>query len=90
MAEETDTGVQKPEATNPNPKPQSSDTAQEALNNRLNDFVKEYGELVKKHNVDFATYPMFIPDGQGGFKVTVQNTPVDMTNQPIKSNFIPD
>lgn len=55
---------------------------------RVDEFVKEYGELVKKHGIDFATYPVFIPDGQGGFKVIVQNTPVDIKNQPVKSPFI--
>lgn len=51
-------------------------------------FLKEYGELVEKHQMDLATYPVFIPDGQGGFKVTVQSTPVDISNQPKKSPFI--
>lgn len=50
--------------------------------------LKEYGELVEKHQMDLATYPVFIPDGQGGFKVTVQSTPVDISNQPKKSPFI--
>lgn len=58
---------------------------QEVRNERFNAFIKEYGELVAKHKVDFATYPVFTPDGNGGFRVIIQNTPVDMTNQPIKS-----
>ena len=58
------------------------------LNNRLNSFVKEYGELVAKHKVDFATYPVFMPDGNGAFKVIMQSTPVDITNQPTKSPFV--
>jgi hypothetical protein len=45
----------------------------------LSEFVKEYGELVKKHNADWATYPVFVPDGNGGFKIIIQSTPVDMT-----------
>jgi len=60
------------------------DVRQEAIK----DFVKEYGELVAKHGVDFACYPVYIPDGSGGFKVTVQNTPVDIKNQPTKSPFV--
>lgn len=74
-----------------NPTPEE----QAALQARLSDFVKEYGELVAKHNVDFATYPVFVPDGKGGFRVTVQNTPVDITKsevqEPQKSpeEFIP-
>lgn len=55
---------------------------------RAKAFVEEYGELVKKHKIDFATYPTFIPDGQGGFRVIVQNTPIDMTEQPQKSPFV--
>jgi hypothetical protein len=51
-------------------------------------FMKEYGELVEKHQIDFATYPVFIPDGQGGFKIVVQSTPIDISNQPKKSNFM--
>jgi hypothetical protein len=51
-------------------------------------FLKEYGELVEKHQMDFATYPVFVPDGQGGFKIVIQNTPVDMSNHPKKSPFI--
>lgn len=45
-------------------------------------FMKEYGELVAKHQVDFATYPVFIPDGQGGFKIVVQSTPIDISKKP--------
>ncbi len=45
-------------------------------------FMKEYGELVEKHQIDFATYPVFIPDGQGGFKIVVQSTPIDISKKP--------
>lgn len=62
--------------------------AKNELNDRMNSFVKDYGELVAKHKIDFATYPVYIPDGQGGFKTTIQNTPVDITNSPQKSPFI--
>ena len=51
-------------------------------------FLKEYGELVEKHKMDFATYPVFIPDGKGGFQIVVQSTPVDISNHPQKSPFI--
>ena len=51
-------------------------------------FMKEYGELVAKHQIDFATYPVFIPDGQGGFKIVVQSTPIDISEQAKKSPFI--
>ncbi len=54
-------------------------------------FLNAYGELVKEHQQDFATYPVFIPDGQGGFKIVVQSTPVDiskMKDTPIESTLI--
>lgn len=51
-------------------------------------FLKEYGELVEKHQMDLATYPVFIPDGQGGFKVTVQSTPVPLPSEAIESPFM--
>lgn len=48
-------------------------------------FLEEYGELVKKHEIDFVNYPMWQPDGQGGWKMLVQTTPVSTKNQPVKS-----
>lgn len=51
-------------------------------------FLKEYGELVEKHKIDFATYPVFVPDGQGGFKIVVQSTPIDISNVPKESLFM--
>lgn len=60
----------------------------ENMQERAGAFVKEYGELVQKHGIDFASYPVWVPDGQGGFKVVVQNTPVDVRNQPKKSPFV--
>lgn len=77
MAEETPVNVPIPE--------EEQQKAREELNARVQNFIKEYGELVAKHKIDFATYPVFSPDGNGGFRVIVQNTPVDMTNHPTKS-----
>lgn len=51
-------------------------------------FVKEYRELVEKHKIDFANYPVYIPDGQGGFKTILQSTPVSTEGQPVKSPFV--
>ena len=68
----------------------SDDKKAEEQNEKANDFFKEYGELVKKHGFDFVAYPVFIPDGQGGFKIIVQQTAIDTKNQPVKSPFIPE
>jgi hypothetical protein len=74
--------------TNLPPVTPTTDPEKDPTEERKNSFVKEYGELVAKHGVDFASYPVFVPDGQGGFKVVVQNTPVDIKNQPQKSPFV--
>lgn len=68
-----------------------TDPAKDPTQERIGKFLEAYGALVKEHGVDFASYPVFVPDGQGGFKVIVQNTPVDIKNQPQKSpaEFIP-
>lgn len=65
-----------------------TDPAKDPTQERIQDFLTKYSELVKETNIDFASYPVFVPDGQGGFKVVVQNTPVDISNQPKKSPFM--
>lgn len=54
-------------------------------------FLDAYGELVKEHQHDFATYPMFVPDGQGGFKIIIQSTPMNISKvqeESSKATFI--
>lgn len=64
------------------------ETNAEELNTRVNSFLEEYRDLVTKQGIDFASYPMFVPDGKGGFQVVVKNTPVDIRNQPQQSPFV--
>jgi hypothetical protein len=52
---------------------------------RLDKFMKGYEALVKEHQIDFAAYPVYMPDGQGGFRTVMQNSPVDIKNQPQRS-----
>lgn len=58
-------------------------------NEAVDSFLSEYKELTEKHKIDFASFPVFIPDGSGGFRVVVQSVPVSIENQPVKSPFIP-
>jgi len=57
------------------------------LEQRKEEFVKEYGELAKKHNMDFANYPIYVPNEDGSFKTMIQTVTVEMA---IKSNFMED
>lgn len=43
-------------------------------------FIADYKVLTEKHKKDFVNYPMFVPDGQGAFKLVVQTQVVDLTN----------
>ena len=63
---------------------------EQVLQEKKVEFLNRYGELTKEFKLDLATYPMFVPDGQGGFKIMVQSTVVDISNQPVKSNFVAD
>lgn len=61
--------------------PEEQNLAPSEAQERASSFVKEYGELVKKHNIDFAAFPQYVPDGNGGFRTVVQNVPVDITKK---------
>ena len=64
-----------------------ADTEKE-LQERLAKFMDAYKKLVDEHQADFAAFPVFVPDGQGAFKVIIQMQPVDMRNRPQKSPFV--
>lgn len=64
-----------------------SETKPEAKE-RIEAFIKDYGELVEKHKVDFVMFPMFVPDGNNGFRVVIQQQPVDTEQMAQKSPFV--
>lgn len=55
---------------------------------RIDAFLSEYKALIEKHQVDFANYPVYIPEEAGGFKTVIHSTPVDMTTVAQKSPFV--
>lgn len=55
---------------------------------RSEEFLKEYGGLVQKHKIDIAAYPVYMPDGKGGFITTIQQSTLDVTNAPYRSTFM--
>lgn len=53
---------------------------------RAKAFLEEYGLLVKRFNVDLASYPVYQPSGKPGvFETSVQTTPVDISK---KEDFV--
>lgn len=55
---------------------------------RIADFMKEYGELVAKHQVDFVNYPMFQPNEKGKWEIVIQTQPISTKDRPVRSPFI--
>ena len=53
-------------------------------------FLKEYGELVAKHKVDFVTYPLWQPDGKGGWEMKIQTQAMSTKELPVISPFVED
>lgn len=53
-------------------------------------FFKEYGELVKKYEADFVSFPLWQPDGAGGWKMILQNQLVSTKETGVKSPFVAD
>lgn len=57
---------------------------------RGKEFIKRYGELVAELDIDFATFPLWEPDGNGGFTTKVRTQPMDMRGVAKKSPFVAD
>lgn len=66
---------------------------------KIQEFLEKYKALVEDLKVDFASYPVFTPDGQGGFRVVLQSTPVDLSTlqkpeekkeEGVPSPFVPE
>lgn len=48
------------------------------MTTKIEAFVKAYENLVKEHGVDFAAFPVLVPNEKGQFSVVVQMQPVDV------------
>ena len=52
---------------------------------RIEDFKADYQALVKKHQVDLTSYPVFVPNANGVYQVSVNVQIVDTKYLPTKS-----
>lgn len=55
------------------------------IQGRVDEFKKEYQELIKKYEVDLASYPMFVPRKDGTFGIAVSVQVVDTKYRPAPS-----
>ena len=53
----------------------------EQVTERINLFLKRYGELVKELKVDFANYPLWQPLENGQWGTILQSTPIDISDR---------
>lgn len=58
---------------------------------RIKEFIDGFQKLRDATKVDIFFYPMFVPGEDGTFRVVVEQRPIDILNQPVKSpeQFIP-
>lgn len=55
---------------------------------KIDAFIKEYGELREKHRLDFVSIPTYQPNAQGTWELKIQ-TQVAMIDTPSPEEFIP-
>lgn len=55
---------------------------------KIQKFLAEYGKLTKEHGVDFISYPVYVPDKDGGFTLRIQTQPIAVEDKTEK--FIPE
>ena len=46
-----------------------------------------YKAKMEELGCDMMSVPLYVPDGQGGFKTVVDTSVVDVSSRPIKSPF---
>lgn len=52
-------------------------------------FLKEYGELVQKHQMDIAPVPTLVPQENGTtWVIMVRSEVINLKDRPIKSPFV--
>lgn len=57
---------------------------------RKEEFLKRYEELVNEMKCDVASGPQFFPMGGGAFGIMIAKDIMDLENQPIPSPFTSD
>ena len=58
------------------------------LNKRIKDFSSDLGDLVKKHNIDVAAFPVYVADGKGGFTTVIQQSCINVKAPLIPTDFM--
>ncbi len=62
----------------------------EDINKRIEEFKKEYAILMDKYQVDFVSYPMYVPTERGTFETFQAVTIADKKYAPVPSPLAKD
>ncbi len=60
----------------------------DTFESRRDEFLSQYGALVKEFEVDFISVPAYIPNEQGTWSLVVQGQVVDKKDQPTPSPIV--
>lgn len=44
---------------------------------RAEDFFAEYKKLSEKYGIDLISFPSFVPDNEGGWRMVIKTQPID-------------
>lgn len=61
---------------------------QKEVEERTAVFLEEYKALIDKHQMDFISFPVFVPNERGSFEVMLQTQPMDKKYAPVPSDFM--
>ncbi len=52
------------------------------------EFLEKYKALIDEYQLDFASFPVLVPNAQGVFEIRINTDVIDTAHRPIKSPFI--
>lgn len=55
---------------------------------KVAEFMAAYGELTRKHGVDFIAIPEYIPNEKGTFELTIRTIPVETEQKKTLNDII--
>ena len=52
---------------------------------RLDNFKEAYKKLTEQFSADYANYPMYMPNPNGTFQLTINSQVIDLKDRPTQS-----
>ena len=55
------------------------------IKERREKFLKAYGKLREEYQIDFASFPVWVPNDRGSFETVMNTDAVDLKYRSVKS-----